>query len=554
MHRQRSFKSKIIISITVSLLIAIIAMDAVCMILLYDTTIADAEKVVESIEDTNVERVNATLRDVTHSVEVLYKDALYTLGNDYSVLEDESFRQEYNTGIADIMYDVVGTTEGAVGVYLVYDQYATYSEDYIYYKKVGNDFAKSQMLEVSDFEASDFEHVGWYYSTISAGNATWIAPYYDENIGETVFSYTIPIYVNHVFVGLVGMDITVTYLQDIVSEMSAYETGYGFLLGTDNDIIYHPDYDMGEQFSELSESTKEQITSLNSNKYVTNTDILSIDGKNKWITYRTIENGMILGLSVFESEITAPVFVLFQRTLMITLVIILFTTVFVVQIIMAIARPLNELSAVAEKLGKGDMEVEISYYGTDEFGKLADAFRTMRNKLKESMDYMSGLAYSDIMTGTNNKGAFERDSMGITSNCQKSGEHFAVIVVDANDLKLINDRYGHAEGDELIKAVGFALMGVFGKRNTYRVGGDEFCVLLRENNSLRLEEDIRTFREALRVYQKEHMELFHKTITVAAGYSIFDPAKDLDFASVYQRADSCMYQDKKKMKETMNYS
>ena len=176
----------------------------------------------------------------------------------------------------------------------------------------------------------------------------------------------------------------------------------------------------------------------------------------------------------------------------------------------------------------------------------------MRNKIKESLDYMSGLAYTDIMTGTNNKGAFERDSLGLTSNCLKLGEKFAVIAIDANDLKSINDRYGHAEGDELIKAIGYSLMGVFGKRNTYRVGGDEFCVLLRENNSLRVEADIQTFRAALKAYYSQHPGLLHEQVSVAAGYGIFDPETDEEFSAVYQRADTNMYENKKEMKAQKN--
>ena len=549
MKRKKSFRTKIIVAFIASILTAIIAMDAVGVYMLYEVTIKDAKDVVQSIGEGNVEHINGILRDVSHSVEVLYVDALHTIGSNPERLEDEEFRQEFREDISDMMYDVVRTTDGAVGVYLLYDQYDSYSNDYIYYKKVGNDYEPdTSMHPISDYSTSDYEHVGWYYDTIAAGEATWISPYFKESVNETVFSYTIPIYVNHIFVGIVGMDISISFLQDIVSQISAYDTGYGFLLTSHNDVIYHPDYNMGDKFADLSASTREQITSLNSNKYVMNTDILEASGKRKWVTYRTLENGMILGLSVFEEEIVAPVMVLFQRTIMITILVLLITAIIVIQTTFVIVRPLNELAQVAVRLGKGDMDVEIPRYGTDEFGKLSDAFRTMRNKIKESFDYMSGLAYTDLMTGTNNKGAFERDSMGLTSNCQKNREIFAVIAIDANDLKSINDRYGHAEGDELIKAIGFCLMGVFGKRNTYRVGGDEFSVLLRENNSLRIEEDIRSFRLALKLYFTDHPGLLHEPVSVAVGYALFDPDANEDFATVYQSADASMYENKKEMK------
>ena len=554
MKRKKSFKKRIIFSFVVSILVAIIAMDAVSIYQLYNVTIMDGREVVSNIGESNVEKVNAVFGDVTHSAEVIYKDAIYGLQENPAALEDDAYREEFGKRMYAIMQDVAESTEGTVAVYLVYDQYASYSDETLYLKKDGNKFKQSEMIKVSDYDSSDQEHVGWYYETIASGKPTWIQPYYDEMVSSMIYTYTIPIYVNHSFVGLVGMDVDINYLRDIISKISAYNSGYGFLLSSDYDVIYHPEYEMGEKFEDLSQTTREQITSLHPNQYVMNTDIVMVNGEKKWITYRTLINGMIFGISVYEKEIILPVGVLLQRTIMITAVVLLFTVAMVVQLTLKLFRPLNELAFVAEKLGKGDMEVEIANYETEEFIKLADAFKTMRNRIKESLDYMSGLAYSDLMTGVNNKGAFERDSLGITENCQKSGESFAVIVADINNLKEINDIYGHTEGDELIKGVAYSLMSIFGKRNTYRVGGDEFCVLLRESNSVRIEQDIASFRHALSVYQEEHKELFHRPIVVAVGYGIFKNEEGRDFKSVYERADSSMYENKKRLKEAANNS
>ena len=368
MKRKRSFRTKIITAFIVSNLMAIIAMDAMGIYMLYDVTEKDALEVVQSIGESNVEHLNGILRNVSHSVELIYVDALHAIGPDPERLEETEYRENFQKGISDMMLDVAKTTDGALAVYFVYDQYATYSNEYILYKRVGNSFQSDQPMKmVSDYDASNSEYAGWYYDTIAAGEATWIEPYFEENVEEMVFSYTIPVYVNHIFVGIIGMDISVSYLQDIVSQISAYDTGYGFLLTSNNDVIYHPYYEVGDKFADLSASTRQQITSLNSNKYVMNTDVLEAAGKRKWITYRTLDNDMIFGLSVFEEEIIAPVKVLFQRTIMITIVVILATIILVMQTTFVIVHPLNELAQVADRLGKGDMDVEIPHYGTESF-------------------------------------------------------------------------------------------------------------------------------------------------------------------------------------------
>ncbi len=144
--------------------------------------------------------------------------------------------------------------------------------------------------------------------------------------------------------------------------------------------------------------------------------------------------------------------------------------------------------------------------------------------------------HRDAMTGALNRYSF---SAAFGQPDEKSGLSGCVVVVDVNDLKHINDNYGHAAGDEAIKSVARALMSLVRADDpVYRWGGDEFVVVMinaREPLALlRMER----MRETL---AHETTELASRIGPVSASFGIapVDPEKSV--ASAVARADQAMY-------------
>ena len=116
------------------------------------------------------------------------------------------------------------------------------------------------------------------------------------------------------------------------------------------------------------------------------------------------------------------------------------------------------------------------------------------------------LAFTDIMTGLGNRTAFENKLSELRENRQPG---WNILVADMNNLKSINDNFGHARGDEVIIKIGHFLEKCFGKDNDcYRIGGDEFCVIGNRLSDKEFEESCRQFEALL---EKE-------TATVNGGY------------------------------------
>lgn len=146
------------------------------------------------------------------------------------------------------------------------------------------------------------------------------------------------------------------------------------------------------------------------------------------------------------------------------------------------------------------------------------------------------LAYTDTMTGLENRTAFMEEQ-------EKPCAGVSYILSDINDLKQINDQYGHQEGDLLISAAARCIRDVFGERGKcYRIGGDEFVVIL--NGSSVSETAAELQRLKARIAQENENRAI--PLDIAAGYAIQQGSETAQ--QLYRRADASMYEEKQKMK------
>ena len=114
-------------------------------------------------------------------------------------------------------------------------------------------------------------------------------------------------------------------------------------------------------------------------------------------------------------------------------------------------------------------------------------------------------------------------------------------------LKEINDTHGHNLGNDLIVTVSRIISDTFKRSPVFRIGGDEFVVIL-QNRDLADKEALFTRFDlecAMSDIEKDNVRL---SISIAKGFSEFDPDKDTQFSDVFERADSEMYKDKRSMK------
>ena len=184
-------------------------------------------------------------------------------------------------------------------------------------------------------------------------------------------------------------------------------------------------------------------------------------------------------------------------------------------------------------------------YGGSSLEKMINAV-----KLGVQLEFVSQIAYRDGLTGVGNRTAFQERLEELEKE-KKELPGIAIIMYDANDLKLINDNQGHQMGDQLLVCsadiIRIATESV--KGICYRIGGDEFaCIISGDNVVDRCEKAIDCFKKAMDNYNSVKGQPFR--ISIASGYAVYDKLQENQMLmDVYQQADVCMYKNKKQVKE-----
>ena len=124
---------------------------------------------------------------------------------------------------------------------------------------------------------------------------------------------------------------------------------------------------------------------------------------------------------------------------------------------------------------------------------------------------------------------------------------FAITVCDLNNLKTINDTLGHKVGDEYIKGASKMICDACKHSSVYRIGGDEFAVLMMGEDY----DNRETIIEGIKAKVVENLKAGDKPV-VAVGCSEFRPDSDKKVEDVFDRADIAMYKNKKWLKNDVN--
>ena len=124
---------------------------------------------------------------------------------------------------------------------------------------------------------------------------------------------------------------------------------------------------------------------------------------------------------------------------------------------------------------------------------------------------------------------------------------FAICECDLNNLKIINDTYGHESGDYYIKICCKAICNIFKHSPVFRIGGDEFVIIMQNEDYDRLDELKKYINDFVLAEVKKEGSVLEK-ISFAAGFSRFNSKTDKTVADVFNRADFEMYIHKKTVK------
>ncbi|TKC86928.1 EAL domain-containing protein [Trinickia terrae] len=206
----------------------------------------------------------------------------------------------------------------------------------------------------------------------------------------------------------------------------------------------------------------------------------------------------------------------------------------------SVTRPLAELTRFARRIGRGEYDASISISQKDEISELAAAFSQMRNDIAEREARITNLAYVDTLTALPNRLAFcERLEEAIDRSGREAGS-LAVMVMDIDRFKYVNDALGHHAGDMLLREVGKRLRQALPHASDLvaRLGGDEFAMLLPHSGPDAAQRVANACLKALEapIQIEEHFV----DVGASLGIACF-PQHGADMPTLLRRADAAMY-------------
>ncbi len=418
-------------------------------------------------------------------------------------------------------------------------------EGFFYGKEPGSDqIVRQPLTDLSVYDPSDTEHVGWYYQPQVAGKPIWMEPYYNKNLNIYMVSYVVPFFRNGVFWGIAGMDIDFDVVIERVRAINPYDTGYAFLCNDHGIVHWHPEVAIGSNVTDYIDeldSLQEALSALDGQP----TFRYHYKGVGKTISCYSLQNGMKLMLAVPNSEIKAPMVAMFRVVVLAAILFCAVVAVMIVKISNRITHPLESLTQAARKIADGNLDVDLPDPSGDEVGILTRSFEVTVSSLKRYVASMNNMAFTDPLTQVKNKTAYDRATLGLQKDMDEGDAEYALVMFDLNNLKSINDAYGHERGDEYIVCCCSLICGVFKRSPVFRIGGDEFVAILvgesYANRDALMAELNRAIEDSLSAEEP------WRRLSIAKGLAVYDKS-DATPDAVFVRADEAMYQDKRRMK------
>ena len=170
---------------------------------------------------------------------------------------------------------------------------------------------------------------------------------------------------------------------------------------------------------------------------------------------------------------------------------------------------------------------------------------------KDLIDELENMYIRDVLTGLYNRRGFENYARTLFLEAKVKESSVCVIGIDADGLKPVNDIFGHHEGDNVLRAIGYAIneagrQGQIGAR----IGGDEFEVILRNVDEEDAKHWVYTFERSLETYNKKSGKPYE--VHASTGYRVGIPGASDTLESFMKESDDIMYQNKIENKRRRN--
>ncbi len=457
---------------------------------------------------------------------------------------DDTLLAKHMESVRDYFDFVISHTDGVLTYYYRIDPSVSSKVKGFWYTNLdGNGFSEHEVTDITLYDVNDTSKLVWFTVPKFEGKSIWLPPYITDNLDVRVISYDAPIYYKGQFIGVVGIEIDYSDMAKEVNSIKFYDHGYAFLSDSDGILFYHPYIDVANLPERESRKLPySNIAESSSAKYIYN-------GVHKEAVWLPLSNGMYLNIAVPINETQGEWRGLIINILLCSALALIAAGIFLIFFLGLVTKPLVQLTDAADQVDKGNFDVNLNYNKDDEIGRLTKSFKKLSGNMKAHINALNEQAFIDPLTHVRNNGAFliAIEELQEQINNGSIDPNFALGEFDCDGLKRINDEYGHDKGDIYLKKACRTISDVFKRSPVYRVGGDEFYIILQHEDFHNLEFLLGRFDKVVDDINAT-AESPWEQVWLSRGFAIYDPAEDNIVQKIMQRADMLMYENKRERK------
>lgn len=408
----------------------------------------------------------------------------------------------------------------------------------------GQGFEEHEVTDITQYDVEDTSKLVWFTVPKHEGKPIWLPPYITDNLDVRVISYDAPVYWKGQFIGVIGIEVDYSTMAEEINSIRLYDNGYAFLGDADGNLFYHPHIDVADLSS--GSDFEFPYREGDENKVIR----YAYCGEKKEAVWCTLSNGLRLSVTVPVSETQGEWKGLILNISLGAVVVLIAASLFLMYYTRRITKPLEQLTAAAEQIERGNYDLDLIYDEDDELGRLTRSFKDLSGTMKAHIADLHGQVFIDALTKVKNKGALSNrlDEMQEAIDSGAQEQAFAIGVFDCDQLKLINDRYGHDKGDIYLKKAAHIICKVFKHSPVFRMGGDEFAVILENEDYMDRDALLEQFDETAETVNEAAAEPWEE-VHISKGFAVFAPSEDSAVTDVMQRADQLMYENKRERKK-----
>jgi len=208
----------------------------------------------------------------------------------------------------------------------------------------------------------------------------------------------------------------------------------------------------------------------------------------------------------------------------------------------------NQITNEMDDIKKGNISKRISIKSNDAIDKLSYFTNTLLDELEKFVEYEKKYSFLDPLTSCYNRRALDVNFKRLISQINRDKTKFALILIDLDDFKKINDTYGHTIGDQVLIEFSKFIQNIIRQHDFItRIGGDEFLIILDKTNKQNTNKLLKRLKQNIPYQLKKNIKEISKDITISCGFVLSNKynIEDKDLLNkMIKDADKLLYKAK----------